>query len=401
MNFDRDSLINNVSILLRDFIQEVNPNGSNKLIIETNKIYLCSSKGTRDINQDRVMFALIENQRYSGTQLAIAVLADGMGGMLEGDKAASLAISSFILYLAASVSDLGLKQLTISAARYADKEVNNVFKGKGGSTFSAIIYGRKGCVALNVGDSRIYYYDQTNGLKLLTIDDTISGQLHKDHLESDYLNEFDFGDNRLIQYIGMGEGLAPHCLDLSEYFHNNDLGNAYLITSDGAHYLGKDILQRIIKLSHEQDQIPYRIVTTSEWLGGFDNSSVIYSPIKFNFNELHNKKESILKIYTISKEIILIIPPYFILQTADAHSSANIKLPERRDVESQIDKPKRKRKSSVITELKKNKNKKALKTKEGPPLTVVSQDDIKTKGKKNNLTLEFISSDYDNDKSSK
>ena len=277
-----------------------------------------------------------------------------MGGMLEGDMAASLAISSFLLYLAAGVSDSGLKQLTINAARYADKEVFNYFRGKGGSTFSAIIYGRRGCVAINVGDSRIYYYDKIKGVKLLTTDDTISGQLHKDNLESGHLIDFDFGDNRLIQYIGMGEGLAPHCLDLSEYSHTNNSVNAYLITSDGAHFLGKDILQRIINLSPEDDNIPYKIVTTSEWLGGFDNSSVIYLPIKFNLNELVNKKESILKIYTISKEIILIIPSHIIVQQKDTQSSANITIHEKFTTESQIIKPKRRKKSSLITDIKKS-----------------------------------------------
>lgn len=379
---------------MHDFILQVVPSGSNKLVFETDEIYLCSSKGSRDTNEDRVVFALIENHKFSGTPLAVAALADGMGGMLDGEKAASLAISSFLLYLAAGVSESGLKELSKNAAHYADRQVYNVFRAKGGSTFSAIIYGRKGCVAINVGDSRIYLYDKLNGLKLLTIDDTISAQIHK-NMESNHLVDIDFVDNRIIQYIGMGEGLTPHCLDLSEYFRNDNSEKAYLITSDGAHYLGKDILQRIIRISPEKDQITCRIVTTSEWLGGFDNSTAIYLPTKVNMNEFTKRKEIILKIYTIGKEVIFFIPTDINVPNA-IYSPTNIDNKDKLFNESQSIKPRKRKKSSSAANIKKMRYN--TKNDDNPSVIDLHNDAEKIQSK-NKLTFEVITSEDKDDNS--
>ena len=268
--------------MLESWIEKAEECGSRSVTVVKDDVYLVSFKGDkRNENQDRVIFALIENQLSTSSDLAVAVLSDGMGGMDNGAKAASLAISSFLSYIATG-RDLGLKALVSRAINYSNERVYEFLHAKGGTTLSAILYGSKGCVGVNVGDSRIYHFDNNKDIKQLTTDDTIEGQIKQGSEKADsWLKPFE-GDSRLAQFIGMGEGLEPRILDLSEYFQKGN-ESGFLITSDGAHYLGNPMIQKIIKKSDSIKEIPYRIVMTSEWLGGHDNSSAMLVPSEITF----------------------------------------------------------------------------------------------------------------------
>ncbi len=107
--------------LLRESVQESLLSGYKELSIGDNNIFFHSEKGRiRENNEDRVAFVIIENRAFQGSDLAVGILADGMGGMREGAKASSISIAAFIAYIALGHSGTGIKELSRKAADYAN-----------------------------------------------------------------------------------------------------------------------------------------------------------------------------------------------------------------------------------------------------------------------------------------
>jgi serine/threonine protein phosphatase PrpC len=206
------------------------------------------------------------------------ILSDGMGGMAGGEEAASLTVAAFASYLSLVDVNGGLMKMSGEAAEYANRCVFARLNGKGGATLSAIIFGSRGGVAVNVGDSRICFIDDKHSITQITKDDTIQGQVGKDYEEDDIWLHYSRMDNRLAQHIGMGQGLLPHTFDLTKYNSPSNNKSIFLVTSDGAHYIGKKMIQKISEHSINANDIASRIVSVSEYLSGHDNMSVITVP---------------------------------------------------------------------------------------------------------------------------
>jgi PPM family protein phosphatase len=308
MEFNNYSPMNQAVKIIRPWIEKAEVSGAKSVTVINKEVRLVSSQGNiRDKNEDRVVFALIENQLSTGADLAVAVLSDGMGGMDFGGDAASLATSSFLAYIATGL-DTGLKSLISKAVGYSNERVYEFIHGKGGTTLAAILYGSKGCVGINIGDSRIYHVDANKALKQLTTDDTIEGQINQESEKPDSWLEPFAGDSRLAQFVGMGEGLEPRIIDLSEFYQENS-GSGFLLTSDGAHYLGNPMLQRMTEKAGSIEELADRIVMTSEWLGGHDNSSAILTPSRITFSVGEEKGDGLrIKVVTLCHDFTLVLP---------------------------------------------------------------------------------------------
>ncbi len=180
---------------------------------------LVTFRGARAENQDRAFVAFIPQHGAKQAYFVAAVL-DGMGGMDDGAKAASIAATAFIQSLAiAPEPDLA------SVLEVAILEVNEavwaMMQGRGGTTLTAVAMTQGGeCRAVHVGDSRLYCTNPT--LCQVTTDDTLAGLLGLDDL-----GPFDSG---LMQYVGIGDGLMHQAFDLS-----SDPSETLLLTSDGFH----------------------------------------------------------------------------------------------------------------------------------------------------------------------
>jgi hypothetical protein len=110
--------------------------------------------------------------------------------------------------------------------------------------------------SLNAGDSRIY--SKSNGGNVIR------------HTKDDNLKEFAGGeDERLLQYIGMGEGLHPHINTLEDDF------DIIFLTSDGVHSLEVKVFERLVQYSRSTTELCNRLVSTAVWTGGEDNASAI------------------------------------------------------------------------------------------------------------------------------
>lgn len=212
-------------------------------------------------NQDRV--ALVRFQRDSNNSILIGVLCDGMGGMVDGKTCAELVTSTFIASCVNnSCSDL--KIILTEAAHVANDSIFNIYQGASGTTLSAFIIDNTGNIeAINVGDSRIYI-TWNEVLKQLTTDDTIAGQL-KNSIET---NE---ASHQLLQYIGMGDELEPHSLDIPSL---NSMSKI-VITSDGTHYISRETFRQIVTSNISSKETAKRLIKIAKWCGGHDNASAL------------------------------------------------------------------------------------------------------------------------------
>jgi serine/threonine protein phosphatase PrpC len=309
MEYQLPNMIDNLSKLLTVHLQLPYTQNEKRIPFKDSSIIICSKKGSvRQINQDRVAVVEINNQMYTGACLIVAILADGMGGMSNGDKAASTAIGSFISYMALGKADIGLKKLSEDAVLFANKKVYDEFQGKGGATLSAITFGSKGCVAVNVGDSRIYSFEKESHIKQITKDDTIAGQILRENEEENAWFSPSVMDNRLAQHVGVGEGILPHSFDLTTLNSNSCQNSGLLITSDGAHYIGKVMMQKIIDNVTCLDDIASRIVSVSEYLSGHDNLSTISISPKIVFSSKSNRSSVEVVLHALTGEFTFIIP---------------------------------------------------------------------------------------------
>jgi len=181
---------------------------------------LVTFRGERAENQDRAFIAFIP-QRRSEQALFVAAILDGMGGMEDGAKAASIGASIFIQSLAiASEADLVSRFQT--AISDANEAVWTRMQGRGGTTLTAVGMTHDGeCRVVHVGDSRLYCTDPI--LCQVTSDDTLGGLLGIDDL-----GPFDGG---LMQFVGIGEGMMHQTFDLS-----SDPSETLLLTTDGFHF---------------------------------------------------------------------------------------------------------------------------------------------------------------------
>lgn len=233
---------------------------------------LGTSKGlVRDENQDRAMVLQASFAGLPHDSFLLFAICDGVGGMSAGSDCAQTALSSFAASLV-SMRDGTLLKRARQAILSANDAVHKKYDGRGGTTFSGILFNEKyGGLAINVGDSRIYEFSSDRYFKQLSTDDTIEAALAKARNQSILKFHHGIFEGRLAQYLGMGDGLQPNIFQIKNPFHDT----GFLLTSDGAHQLATDTLSAIILNAPAPAQAVGRLIYLAEWSGGSDNATAI------------------------------------------------------------------------------------------------------------------------------
>jgi PPM family protein phosphatase len=200
----------------------------------------------RSDNQDRVLMARWQD----GAQTAwVLAFADGIGGGREGAAAAASALSAFIADLL-ELSDVSLATQLERASLRANQTVYERWRGKEGSTLSAVGVRGEQRAWVNVGDSRIYGIDAQGDVSQLTQDDSLP-----------------LGRG-LVQFIGIGQGLVPHVGGISTTHH------LALITTDGVHQYVDPLLPALVRTARRNNSaLVDRMVHLALWCGGEDNAT--------------------------------------------------------------------------------------------------------------------------------
>lgn len=191
--------------------------------------------GMRGSQQDSFGLSDLMSEHFNEKGV-MAVVADGMGGLSDGDKMSQLVVISM---LKGFDEDKGNKppaslllKLVDDANKEAENELGQEKLGKCGSTVVAVIVKDRKLSWISVGDSRIYVFRNNRLVKLnvehnyaLELDHMVkTGELSMEEALSDPQR------GALISYIGKGE------LDLVDQNENPILleeGDRILLMSDG------------------------------------------------------------------------------------------------------------------------------------------------------------------------
>jgi len=194
------------------------------------------SIGINEINTDNPRIEFGGRIIIKYCDFAHCAVADGMGGHKAGEIASSLAVSGLKGFLpTSSALKKTVSEYTETVAKI-NSDINEYGQKNGecsnlGSTFSGVIVYCNKIVAVNVGDSRVYVYNDNN-LKRLTKDHT-EGQMLVD---LGVLTDEDVDSlktkNGLTRYLGMGDVSAGGLCFVSDALNIKD-SDIYLICSDG------------------------------------------------------------------------------------------------------------------------------------------------------------------------
>jgi serine/threonine protein phosphatase PrpC len=220
----------------------------------------------RSENQDRV--AALRIPKTSGGRPLIAVaVVDGMGGMRDGGKCATLALSSFF-YALTLYRGHDLQRRATAAISHANDEVFKFAGGKGGATLSAVLVDHDlRPFIVNLGDSRIYAFGRGMKVERLTRDDSLAEAVGGHGRE-------------LLQFVGMGEGMQPHVRSIPAGIQN------LAITTDGIHFVESATLEAVLSHAVELKSASERLAALARWCGAPDNASSAVLDLQSLFEEI-------------------------------------------------------------------------------------------------------------------
>ncbi|WP_374275066.1 PP2C family serine/threonine-protein phosphatase [Brevundimonas sp.] len=219
----------------------------------------------RSENQDRAFVAHIVQGGDKPRELLIGAIFDGMGGMREGGSAASSAAASFLATVATVEGPVAAR--LEAGAQSANAGVFAELEGRGGTTLTAVAFADpKIAHVIHVGDSRLYRSGEPTELGLVTEDQTIGGLVRGEAHQSD---EDDL-DNRLLQFVGIGEELQPSLQKVSD-----DDSSTWLLTTDGAHAFGRRNLLGVLRGHFTCHSIARQMIAGADAFGTDDNATVI------------------------------------------------------------------------------------------------------------------------------
>ena len=237
----------------------------------------------RNDNQDKAI--VVKGVNAQAREYAIAVVADGIGGMTDGAACAALSIASFTYAITnlSRRSNFSPEVRMVEAANFANEAVYRKYLGRGGSTLVAVMFSA-GTPPLwvSAGDSRIYL--QSGSLfKLLTTDDTIAGQLNKNGTVT-------AEQSKILQFVGMGKDLDPNVGNVTE-----PLQGQLILTTDGVHYLEKssEWFKSIIQNAPNASATAKRLVEVANWCGGLDNATLACVSFPLRQSERHSASDGI------------------------------------------------------------------------------------------------------------
>lgn len=211
----------------------------------------------RTENQDRVAALRIGTINQEGRPFLAVAVADGMGGMREGGRCASIAVSSFFYALLLHRRE-ALPQRAIIAIEHANNAVFKFAEGRGGATLSAVLFDQDSVpLIVHVGDTRVYSLGLDTKLKRLTVDDSLAEAV------GGYSRD-------LLQFAGMGPGIQPQVYSLA-----SEVG-ALAITSDGLHSVHHETMEQILSRAPDPRIATERLAALARWSGGDDNASCAF-----------------------------------------------------------------------------------------------------------------------------
>lgn len=223
----------------------------------------------RKVNQDYLFFS----DEPVGCFPNLYIVADGMGGHRAGDKASSYSVTRFVELAKNARKELPFLSMErllnqVNAELFDMSRREEEYAGMG-TTFVAATVVDNVVYVMNVGDSRLYYYDGT--LKQVTMDHSLVEELVR-------AGELDRAESRnhpqkniITKAVGVADTVSPDffMLDITE-------GQRILLCSDGlSNMVDDEKLEEIIAEPGEIDELAKKCVDEALFYGGLDNIAVV------------------------------------------------------------------------------------------------------------------------------
>lgn len=179
--------------------------------------YILSRINQREENQDKG--AVLTLKQSDGGYFLIAVLADGMGGLANGQLAASTVVDQVLstlyhqLRMLPSADSEQISRLMRESLIIANDAVREIARAEGdymGSTVVlAVIDQQRSCYTVNVGDSIVCLYSRESGLKNLSRKHNQAYQLYEtgQFTERESLTRYESA--RLYNFMGASQMYVP------------------------------------------------------------------------------------------------------------------------------------------------------------------------------------------------
>lgn len=233
----------------------------------------------RSTNEDSITSLVIRSHNLnSELDLAILVVADGMGGHEAGGYASALASKKFVESVIKNIYEISdhdgifdFENILLTAIRYANNEVFRFSKSKnskmGTTLVGAIIYKKRAHI-VNIGDSRAYIVQPNKSLLQITKDHTVAqemvdaGLIPKEHIKIHPKRHM------LTRAIGIDMNIEP------DIFTTEINNNILLLCSDGLYGIVEE--EDIIKnIGNNIVKSAENLIIKANELGGTDNISII------------------------------------------------------------------------------------------------------------------------------
>lgn len=187
---------------------------------------------SKETNQDSILF---KQGTYSGGEVLMVIVCDGMGGLAKGELASATVIRTFSkwfdeelpyelenldFHVVGGKWSLMLKDLNVKIIEYA--QANHITMG---TTFTGVLFVGDEYVIVHVGDTRLYHI--SNSLKQLTNDQTFIAREIKKGTMTLQQAKTDKRRNMLLQCVGASDNLEP------EVIVGHQERGAYMLCSDG------------------------------------------------------------------------------------------------------------------------------------------------------------------------
>lgn len=189
--------------------------------------------GTRARQEDSFAFANVLDVTEIRQKGLLAAVADGMGGMKDGQRASETAVFSLKAGFAAMDREADLSVQLCDSVYKAGEQINQLLEGDGGSTLVACVIYQEQLYYASVGDSFLYL-KRDGQLLRLNREHTYRSQLYLEAIRSGSMvpgpANTDPERAALTQFLGMDQMSEIDCfrrpLPLKD-------GDVLLICSDG------------------------------------------------------------------------------------------------------------------------------------------------------------------------
>ena len=208
------------------------------------------------------------------------VVADGMGGHDFGQEASHLAIQCMMqtvlrdIVASESLNDTIIIELLVNGVEKANTAICQRCREWGkdmGTTLTAALIVDTKAYVVNVGDSRTYLYDDSNGLTQITLDHSLVANLVMAGVittEEVYTHP---ERNKVYRSLGNRDGV-----EVDWFTRDLRRGDSLVLCSDGLWEMVRDPeIRSIVSSGQEPTQVCDMLVQAALRGGGADNVSVI------------------------------------------------------------------------------------------------------------------------------